>query len=188
MRKRADQPTDQAEFTFSSDFRRPRGVPASPPPARQRAERRSPPPRSRPLSPSLSSSRPPEFAHEISSELPRTPRRRRGVAPASRRLAISPEAFGGSESDAWSYGGAVEVAVAILATMAFGLGWAAYELDFELPSAAPSAQSSATTVAGDYALIAPTTPFGLAGAEEAEWTTTNGDARGFTPTDDSSAR
>ena len=172
MRKRADQPTDQAEFTFSSDFRRPRGVPASPQPARQRTERRSSPPLSRSLPP----------------ELPRTPRRRRGVAPASRRLAISPEAFGGSESDDSSYGGAVEVAVAILATMAFGLGWAAYELDFELPNASPSAQSSAIAVEGDYALVAPTTPFGLAGAEEAEWTTTNGDARGFTPTDDSSAR
>ena len=180
MRKRADQPTDQAEFTFSSDFRRPRGVPASPQPARPRTERRSSPP----LSPSL----PPSLPPELPPGLPRTPRRRRGVAPASRRLAISPEAFGGSESDDSSYGGAVEVAVAILATMAFGLGWAAYELDFELPNASPSAQSSAITVEGDYALVAPTTPFGLAGAEEAEWTTTNGDARGITPTDDSSAR
>lgn len=172
MRKRADETTtsmDQPEFTFSSDFRRPRGVSSTLRPPPQRTERRSSPP--------------------LSPQLPRTPRRRRGVAPASRRLAISPEAFGASDGAGAGYGGAVEVAIAILATMAFGLGWAAYELGFELPtSSSPSEQTSAITLGGEYALVVPTTPFGLAGAEGAEWTATNGDARGFTPTDDSSAR
>ncbi|MEM9176023.1 MAG: hypothetical protein AAGC67_12380 [Myxococcota bacterium] len=148
--------TDQAEFTFSSDFRRPRGRAETGGPASRRA---TPP-------------------------LTRPPRRRRGIAPATRRLAISREAFAAGGDDAAGYGGVVEAAVAIFATMAFGLGWAAYELRFDRATEAPEAAGS------EYALVAPLSPLGVAGAEDAEWQTTNPDryAREFMPTAASSAR
>lgn len=166
MTSPTDEPTDQTEFIFSADFRRPRGVAS---PLRRSGERGTLP-------------------------LVRPPRRRRGVAPTRQRLPISAEAFASPASDrgirrprdAARYGGLLEAAVAILATMAFGLAWAAYELDFDFRStASPRPPAS---LAGGYAVVAPMTSFGLAGAEEAEWTTMNADGRGFTPTDESSAR
>jgi hypothetical protein len=113
------------------------------------------------------------------------PRRRRGVVPATRRLAISPEAFVGPQSDRGTCSlrrsdGLVEAGVTLLATIAFGLGWAAYELDFAFGDSGASSS--------EYALHAPAVALGVAGVEDAEWTTTNGTAREFTPTDDSSAR
>jgi len=119
------------------------------------------------------------------------PRRRRGVTPASRRLAISPEAFAGPQGDAGRRAlrrsdGLVEAGVALLATIAFGLGWAAYELDFDLGIDLGFAGSEASS--SEYALLAPAVALGVAGVEDAEWTTTNETARAFTPTDDSSAR
>lgn len=159
--------TDQAEFIFSSEFRRPRGVAPthSPQPSASgpRSRRRPGPP-----------------------PLPRTPRRRRGVAPSSRRLAISREAFRQSDDDA-GQGGLVEAGVAILATMAFGFGWAAYELGFDAFSSKFSAGGAQAT---EYALVVPPSPLGVAGVEGAEWTrkTTDRYAREFMPTADSSAR
>jgi len=164
MTSPTNDPTDQTEFVFSADFRRPRGVAS---PARRRAER-------------------------ASSPLVRPPRRRRGLAPARQRLTISPEAFprtGGERGrrapiDAAGLDGLLEAIVAILATMAFGLAWAAYELDFELDFDFRTGPS----LAGEYALVVPETRFGLAGVEEAEWTTTDASGLGATPIDDASAR
>jgi len=76
--------------------------------------------------------------------------------------------------------GLVEAGGALLATIAFGLGWAAYELDFGF--------GDSGTSSSEYALHTPAVALGVAGVEDAEWTTTNETAREFTPTDDSSAR
>ncbi len=176
MKHDPNEPTDQTEFSFSPDFRRPRAVAA----ATRRSAERGTPPRVPLLAPS--------------------PRRRRGVGPARRRLAIAPEAFASPDSPdtpappkaplarsraGSRFDGLLEAVVAILATMAFGLAWAAYELDFDF---GPGDAASPSSLEGEYALVAPTTPFGLAGAAEAEWTTTNAEARGFTPREESSAR
>ena len=159
--------TDQAEFIFSSEFRRPRGV----------APTHSPQP---PASGPRSRWRPGPLP------LPRAPRRRHGVAPPSRPLAISREAFRPSDEDA-GQNGLVEAGVAILATMAFGFGWAAYELGFDASSPEVSAGGAPAT---EYAVVVPPSPLGVAGVEGAEWTRTTTDryAREFMPTAGSSAR
>ena len=74
--------------------------------------------------------------------------------------------------------------------MAFGLAWAAYELDFELDFDFRTAASAhpGGSLAGEYALVVPETRLGLAGVEEAEWTTTYASGQGGTPIDDASAR
>ena len=71
--------------------------------------------------------------------------------------------------------------------MAFGFGWAAYELGFD---AFPSEFSAGGAQATKYAVVVPPSPLGVAGVEGAEWTRTTTDryAREFMPTADSSAR
>lgn len=141
MTSPTNDPTDQTEFVFSADFRRPRGVAS---PTRRGAER----------------------------------------AP------IDAASFDTASFDAASFDGLLEAIVAILATMAFGLAWAAYELDFELDFDFRTAASAhpGGSLAGEYALVVPETRFGLAGVEEAEWTTTYASGLGATPIDDASAR
>lgn len=170
MTRPTNDPTDQTEFVFSADFRRPRGLAA---PTRRGAER-------------------------APSPLAGPPRRRRGLVPPGQRLPISPEAFARPEGErsrrapivAASLDGLLEAIVAILATMAFGLAWAAYELDFELDFDFRTAASGhpGGSLAGEYALIVPEARFGLAGIEEAEWTTTYASGLGGTPIGDASAR
>ena len=73
--------------------------------------------------------------------------------------------------------------------MAFGLAWAAYELDFELDFDFRTAASAHPRLArGRVPLVVPETRLGLAGVEEAEWTTTYASGQGYTPIDDASAR
>ncbi len=66
--------------------------------------------------------------------------RPRGVlAPQTRRLAIAPEAFAASPpapAGRRGFAGLIEALVAMLATLACGLGWAAYELERAHPARA----------------------------------------------------
>ena len=135
------------------------------PSPKERESSNRPAPRSSQIEFGFSSSfrRPVSRPASAAPALVRPPRRRRGTAPATRRLAISPEAFAGSDGDVGRRHGLVEAGVAILATMAFGLGWAAYESD----RAAPATASPGSSGAG-YA-VAPA--LATAGVEDAEWAT-----------------
>lgn len=126
----------QTEFAFARAFQRPRGLRAAPSSQgeRSQSERSLPPVLSRP------------------------PRRRRGVVPTTRRLAISPEAFLDSARPAGRFDGVVEAGIAVLATMAFGLGWAAFELD---------RRALSEPLRNDYALAAPSFSWDTASSDTA---------------------
>ena len=89
--------------------------------------------------------------------LPRTHLLKRRAIPQPNRLVISPEAFGEPQNAVSGRGGhhegILEAVVALLATVAFGLGWAAVELErvefhgsgYAVSSPAPSTSTATPT-------------------------------------------